>query len=283
MKPAEISKIFAGCEQCLICPICGASLMLIENKSLICENNHCFDISAKGYVNFLPNKKQSSGIYTKRLFENRAFVFNTGIYEIVNSTIKDIISLNFKGKQGVNLLDAGCGEGYYAAELARDPRINVFAADIIKDAIIMACKRKAPVKWMVADLVRTPVRAGTMDVVLNVLASANYTEFRRILADGGMIIKIIPGNDYLKEIREILKPGLLNKEYSNEDVAEYFEKHAKIIDVRTLNYKVPVDARLLKHLIEMTPMTGGVCRQEIDAGDISEITINLNILTGKPR
>jgi len=36
---------------------------------------------------------------------------------------------------------------------------------------------------MVADLARTPVRAGAMDVVLNVLASANYFEFKRILAD----------------------------------------------------------------------------------------------------
>ena len=34
------------------CPVCGEKLKLSEN-SYRCRNRHCFDLSAKGYVNLL--------------------------------------------------------------------------------------------------------------------------------------------------------------------------------------------------------------------------------------
>lgn len=41
------------------CPICKESLQL-NGKSLVCENNHCFDYAKQGYVNLLPVQQKKS-------------------------------------------------------------------------------------------------------------------------------------------------------------------------------------------------------------------------------
>jgi len=281
MKIDEVCKIFQESELDLMCPVCGASFGMSGQKSLVCANHHCFDFAAKGYVNFIPNQKQASETYSKGLFESRAAVFEAGAYDKVYDEIYSIILSKFGDAPKVNLLDVGCGEGYYAARLSRMPGINVFAIDIIKDAILASCKRNAPAKWMVADLTRIPLREGSVDVLLNVLASANYAEFKRVLSEKGIVIKAIPGNDYLKEIRELLKPQLRNQEYSNENVAEYFEKQLKIIEKRTISYPFAVSAHHLEHFMQMTPMTAGTDAKNLDYGKISSITIHLDILVGE--
>jgi len=309
MKNNQTIKIFDETHQYFMCPLCGASFHAIENSSLICvKNNHCFDISSKGYVNFIPNQKQKSEQYSKKLFESRAYVFDAGVYDKVINEIQDIISLHFainsnfatrakniKNKRlpaigidekntSYNILDVGCGEGYYAAKLSENTELNVFAIDIIKDAILASCKKKAHVQWMVADLTKIPMQNESVDVLLNVLTTANYEEFRRVLKKYGIIIKVIPGSDYLKEIREIVKQELHNKEYSNESVVELFTEHVKMFDIKTLNYKLPVDAHLFKQFLQMTPMTAGIDIESLELDKnfkSTHITIDLKILAGK--
>jgi len=281
MKIDEVCRIFKESELDLMCPACGASFCVSGQKSLICTNQHCFDFASKGYVNFIPNQKQVSEYYSKALFESRAVVFEAGAYDKVYDEIYGIILSKFGDAQKVNLLDVGCGEGYYAAKLSRMSGVNVFAIDLMKDAIVTSCKRKAPVKWMVADLTRIPLQKGSIDVLLNMLTSAHYAEFERVLSEKGIIIKVIPGNDYLKEIRELVKQQLYNKEYSNENVLKYFEEHVKIIEKRTLSYQFPVSAYLLKEIVQMTPMTVGADTENMDFSKISSITINLEILVGE--
>ena len=308
MRNNKAIKIFDENHQYFACPLCGASFHAVENASLICiKNNHCFDIATKGYVNFIPNQKQESEQYSKKLFESRAYVFDAGVYDKVINEIQDIISLHFainfnfgtrakniKSKRlpaigidekntSYNTLDVGCGEGYYAAKLSENPELNVFAIDIIKDAILASCKKKAPVKWMVADLTKIPMQNESVDVLLNVLTTANYEEFKRVLKKDGIIIKVIPGSDYLKEIRELVKPELRNKEYSNENVVELFEKHVSEFERKILHYEFPVDANLFKHLVRMTPMTAGIDIESLELDKnfkSTHITIDLKILAG---
>ena len=51
------------------CPLCMAPLAL-SGQSLLCANGHCFDVSAKGYVNLAAGRGQSVK-YDKALFESR--------------------------------------------------------------------------------------------------------------------------------------------------------------------------------------------------------------------
>mgnify|MGYP002227234967 FL=1 len=43
----------------LACPKCHQQLHL-ENKTLKCENNHCYDISKRGYINLLLNPDKAT-------------------------------------------------------------------------------------------------------------------------------------------------------------------------------------------------------------------------------
>ena len=289
--------------------MCGGFFNDAEEKSLVCEKNHCFDIASKGYVNFLPNRRQESELYNKILFESRRSVFESGVYDNVLREIDDAILMhckNYKGTAPKNdsdtdpnsinakdsnegfrketvILDVGCGEGYYAAGLSEKPEVTVFALDIIKDAILASCGRKAPVNWMVADLTNIPVKTGVVDVLLNILTGANYGEFERVLKDDGVMIKVVPGGDYLKEIREAIKPQLRGKESTNSEgsSSEHFEKHMKTIDKVTLDYNFPVDENLMNHFITMTPMTYGVDTENLKTDGICGITIDLEMLIGK--
>jgi len=273
--------------------VCGSSFDVREQKSLVCEKNHCFDFAAKGYVNFIPNQKQVSDNYSKKLFESRAAVFESGAYDKVLETLSHLLSNNdflisrcenaggVSNRSKTNLLDVGCGEGYYAAKLSEREDINVFAIDIIKEAILASCKRKTSVKWMVADLTNIPMKDNSVDILLNILTSANYQEFSRVMSADGIIIKVIPGDEYLKEIRALLKPQLRNKEYSNESVVEHLEKHVNVLKLQEIHYEFPVDEYLTELFVQMTPLASGVETQGLDFTKILSVTINLNVVIGK--
>ena len=43
----------------LRCPVCKKSIKYIKESSVLCENNHCFNISKKGYVNLVKNNAKT--------------------------------------------------------------------------------------------------------------------------------------------------------------------------------------------------------------------------------
>ena len=47
-----------------ICPVCKSSIKLQEN-SLLCEKNHCFDITKKGYFTLLRKNKSRNDVTCK--------------------------------------------------------------------------------------------------------------------------------------------------------------------------------------------------------------------------
>ena len=103
----------------LRCPICHGALLLAGN-SLVCEKRHCYDMARQGHVNFVPNQKDS--FYTKALFESRAAVFAAGVFEPVIAALEAAIETYVPAENAV-LVDAGCGEGYYAKRVCPQRRM----------------------------------------------------------------------------------------------------------------------------------------------------------------
>ena len=120
----------------LRCPICHGALTLKE-KSLVCERRHCYDIARQGHVNFVPNQKDS--FYTKELFESRAAVFAAGVFEPVIAALTEAIETYVQGELPV-LLDAGCGEGYYAKAVCPGKAMTRIGFDISKEAVRLAAR-----------------------------------------------------------------------------------------------------------------------------------------------
>lgn len=286
LKKIEQAKIlFNKNIDILRCPICKQKLLSTERYSLVCENNHCFDISKKGYINLLNNHKKT--IYDKKLFESRDIVYNSNIYNNLVERLIVIINENLNNRNSY-ILDAGCGEGFYLNQLSMNDTLNkktnFVGIDIAKDGISMATRFEQGILWSISDLANLPFKNNKFDLILNILSPANYSEFLRVLNNDGIIIKVVPGTNYLKEIRENIKEGINKENYSNQNILNVFSENLIVICEEHLNYKCKLDYITLSNLIEMTPLTSGLNKNQLDKlkeSNIHEITIDLRIVVGK--
>ena len=226
--------------------------------------------------------------YDRQFFMSRSEFFAKGYYEhILNAIVKKVseIKAAADGSEPVTqlvLIDAGCGEGYYSSALAgRIEGLQIIAFDIAADAIVCAAKSKENVAWTIADVTNIPVKDGICDILLDVFTPASYKEFGRILKKGGYILKVIPGSNHLKELRKAARDQLKNKDYSGEDVSDYFEQHYDIISRETLTNTMPIDQETLKTLTEMTPLLFDVDVSRLDLSEISEITVEAQLIIGR--
>ena len=261
------------------CPICRENLTLVES-SLKCENRHSFDLAKFGYVNLAPQIKQSAN-YDKENFQNRQQILEAGFYQAILEAVSDLLAANPSGK---TVLDIGCGEGFYSRKLQEShPDKTFYAFDISKDSVQIAAKSEAnwAVNWFVGDLARLPIKDASMDILLDIFSPANYGEFRRVLSKDGILIKVIPTKNHLKEIRQKAQDQLTNKDYSNQDIKNHFQEHFTILSNQTASLTKPITAEQLQALLSMTPLLFHIDQSKIDWSQLKEITIDAEILVGR--
>ena len=263
------------------CPICQANLTLVET-SLKCSNRHSFDLAKFGYVNLTPQIKQSAN-YDKENFQNRQEILEAGFYQAILEGISDLLATKPSAK---TVLDIGCGEGFYSRKLQESHSDKTFYAfDISKDSVQIAAKSEPnwAVNWFVGDLARLPIKDASMDILLDIFSPANYGEFRRVLSKDGILIKVIPTENHLKEIRQMVQDQLTKKDYSNQDIKEHFQEHFRIQSSQIASLTKPISAEQRQALLAMTPLLFHVDHTKIDWSQLTEITIEAEILVGKVR
>jgi len=260
------------------CPICGNKLAL-DGNSLMCSENHCFDISKKGFVDFVLNNKQQKN-YDLTSFENRHTILERGMYDHIADKLEKLITdLSIQ-----NILDVGCGEGYYSKKLSELGDKNIFAFDISKDSIQLAAKGpNMPIEWFVGDLAHLPIQDQTIDGIIDIFSPANYNEFNRILSKDGYVIKVIPNEYHVQELREVAKDQLQQEKYSNKKVLDYFEEHYQLVQEIDATKTYSVDEEERNAFINMTPLLFNVDKTLIDWKKVTEITVGSTILVGKAK
>ena len=261
------------------CPICQENLTLVES-SLKCCKRHSFDLAKFGYVNLAPQIKQSAN-YDKENFQNRQQILEAGFYQAILEVVSDLLS---NSKNAKTILDIGCGEGFYSRKLQeRHPDKIFYAFDISKDSVQIAAKSEPnwAVNWFVGDLARLPIKDASMDILLDIFSPANYGEFRRVLSKDGILIKVIPTKNHLKEIRQKVQDQLTNKDYSNQDIKNHFQDHFTILSSQTASLTKPITAEQLQALLSMTPLLFHIDQTKIDWSQLTEITIEAEILVGR--
>lgn len=261
------------------CPICQENLTLVES-SLKCCNRHSFDLAKFGYINLAPQIKQSAN-YDKENFQNRQQILEAGFYQAILDAVSNLLA---SSKTTTTILDIGCGEGFYSRKLQESHSEKTFYAfDISKDSVQIAAKSEPnwAVNWFVGDLARLPIKDASMDILLDIFSPANYGEFRRVLSKDGILIKVIPTENHLKEIRQKVQDQLTNKDYSNQDIKEHFQEHFTILSNQTASLTKTITADQLQALLSMTPLLFHVDQTKIDWSQLTEITIEAEILVGK--
>ena len=261
------------------CPICQDNLTLVET-SLKCSNRHSFDLAKFGYVNLAPQIKQSAN-YDKENFQNRQQILEAGFYQAILETISALLARLETAK---TILDIGCGEGFYSRKLQESHSEKTFYAfDISKDSVQIAAKSEPnwAVNWFVGDLARLPIKDASMDILLDIFSPANYGEFRRVLSQNGILIKVIPTENHLKEIRQMVQDHLTKKDYSNQDIKEHFQEYFTIQSSQIASLTKPITPEQRQALLSMTPLLFNIDQTKIDWSKLTEITIEAEILVGK--
>ena len=261
------------------CPICQEALDLVQ-QSLACPNRHSFDLSKFGYVNLAPQVKASKD-YDKENFQNRQLVLENGFYDHILNALSECLS---PLAHPVNILDIGCGEGYYSRSLQeRHPDHSFYAFDLSKESIQLAAKsdQEWKVKWFVGDLAHLPLLDQSMDLLLDIFSPANYQEFKRVLAPDGRLIKVIPTATHLQEIRQKVKDHLDQVDYSNEQIIQHFSDHFTIENTIHCQERFELTPALREALLSMTPLLFHVDPSQIDWTNLTQVTISATILIGR--
>ncbi|MGN7501568.1 MAG: putative RNA methyltransferase [Alphaproteobacteria bacterium] len=196
----------------LSCPLDSALLSYENDKCLVCENGHSFDVARQGYVNLLPvqDKRSKSPGDTKDMVKARQEFLNLGYYNDIAAYTAQIVRDALSENQKNMILDAGCGEGYYLdyilQELQQDARngqCGLIGYDISKWAVIEACKRnKADITWLVATNRRPPIAANSLTQIISMFGFPVFDMFAQLLKADGQVLLVEAGNNHLLEIKQ---------------------------------------------------------------------------------
>lgn len=260
------------------CPLCHGVLTAGET-SLRCERGHDFALSKKGYADFCPAAKP--GAYDGALFDSRSRFIAGGFYA---ELIESLTALLNRYAPAGPILDAGCGEGSFLKAILPDPgQRPCIGLDLSRPGVQRAARGGGGWLWAVGDLSRLPLKTGAMAAVLNILSPANYPEFGRVLTPGGAVLKAVPGDTYLQEVRALAKDELRRESYSNKRVVRLFEEKFEILASEEICRTYPLTEAQAGDLIAMTPLTQGIEKERLSLAALRSVTIHLRILVGAPK
>ena len=226
------------------CPLCHAPLTRSGN-SYLCPQRHQFDRAKEGYVNLLPvqhKRSRDPGDSAEMMQARRAFL-DAGHYQ----PLRDAVSEKLRAINPQQLLDIGCGEGYYThafAALAQE----TWGLDVSKTAVRFGAKRYPQVNFCVASSQRLPFADSSMDVVIRIYAPCNPSELKRVVKPGGWVITVTPGPRHLVELK-----GLIYNE------VQLHAPHSEVIEGFTLEshdalaYPMQLTGSEAVTLLQMTP------------------------------
>ena len=237
------------------CPVCAAGLMREEHR-YICTNGHSYDLSAAGYTHLLPaNKKHSRNPGDdKDMVAARCAFLDKGYYAPLRDALCDLAVCLTSNFTSPNLLDSGCGEGYYTASLfntlcaaGRSP--TVAGIDISKFALRKAAKKLPQGEFAVASAYHLPVEDGSIHLLTNIFSPLSADEFARVLVPGGHFLYAVPSSRHLWQMKEVLYDVPYENPVKREDYPCF--RWLRAVPVRcTITLDDPADIRAL---FSMTP------------------------------
>jgi len=185
----------------LLCPVRDCHLALVRQAGrLVCPRGHSFDVARSGYINLLqPQERRSKKPGdTAAAVAARRRLHDRGVTEPLLRAVGEITAASASD----NVLDAGCGDGFYLGSLAQLAGFDAHGVDISTPAVDAAARRYPECEWIVANADRfVPYSDRSFSIVLSITARMNSGEFRRVLRAGGRLIVALPAPDDLVELR----------------------------------------------------------------------------------
>ena len=229
------------------CPLC-AQLLRREEKRYVCPQGHSFDIARQGYVNLLTVQQKHSldpGDTRQQVLSRRAFL-EAGFYAPISDAL-DQAALDY-GAQG-EILDVGCGEGYYSARLAAAIGAPLTGLDISKEAVRSAAGQYKAYAWLCATAAHIPVPDGSVGTLSSLFALTLPGEFRRVLRKNGLFLQVLAAEDHLLGLKSIVYDVLTHKQ---KDTAPALPGFA-LLESRQIRFDFTAEGEQVQRLFAMTP------------------------------
>lgn len=244
--------------QAFRCPYCHEAMVSAENHSVVCEKGHRFNISKKGTLHLM--KQNANTDYDATLFQHRYELAQSGFFEPLLEALLPYLS----GNEEKFIVDIGCGEGSHLSWLSKCVQAPLCGMDIAREGIHQASVHFGnEALFFLGDLANLPFADESCRALLNILTPSNYQEFMRVLTPGGTLIKVIPGNDYLAELRQQLYRSNPQKQtYSNADILERVQSECPQVTFEEVRYTVNLTDATYRHLLEMTPLYWGATPED---------------------
>ncbi len=241
----------------IICPICK-EMLIKEGKTYKCLNKHSFDLSKSGHINLLLDNQKHSKMPgdDKDMVLSRKFFLEKDYYKGISDKLNEIILKNISNKnEKINILDIGCGEGYYTGNLKNFLNKNnisnkIIGIDISKEAVISASKSHKGINWIVASATNIPVKDESLDFIVCMFAKIIPEEKMRTLKKGGKLIVVSTGENHLLQMKEVVYENVRKDFYSPIEDLKIFNY------VKTINctYETFIkENESIKNLFNMTP------------------------------
>jgi len=240
------------------CPLCRTPLTLdASGRSLRCGGagkSHCFDLASAGYVNLISGRA-SGGDGKEAVRARTAFLekdFYAPISDAVNDTLREFSPVSVAD---ANVVDAGCGDGYYLNRAVSRLGCRGQGFDLSKFAVEHAAKTARrggfadKTFYAVSSVFDLPIASGSADAVINLFAPCVEKEYTRVLRSGGILIVVGAGEDHLLD----LKQAIYDEVYRN-DVRADLPVDLPLVAQRTVDFMVNLtNTEDILHLFSMTP------------------------------
>ncbi len=258
----------------LACPKCKEKLVL-NGSSYICSNRHTYDLSRSRYLNLLLNPDKATtfpGDSKESLIARKAYL-NQGYYNLISDACIQLIKKY--SANNLQILDLGCGEGYYLKRLKEylGSKNTYYGLDISKDAIQMATGYDKDIYWLVANSKNIPIIDSSLDVILALFTVVNEKELDRVLNDDGYIIHVTANPYHLVEIKELIYDEIKVK--SDEHIRLGFN----VVESFDITQRVSINtSEDVINLLKMTPHYYHIKKEKRDIIDtLTSMTITIDV------
>lgn len=231
----------------LRCPVCAGPLAREEGRC-VCPRGHSFDIARQGYVNLLTVQQKHSltpGDTREQVLSRRAFL-EAGFYEPICQALSRAALAH--GAEG-ELLDVGCGEGYYSVRLAQAMGTALTGLDISKEAVRCAAGKYKGPTWLCATAAHLPILDGSVGTLTSLFALTLPGEYRRVLRPGGFFLQVVAAEDHLLGLKSIVYDRLTHKQKDSVPTLPGF----RLASSQPIRFSFQLEGEQIRSLFAMTP------------------------------
>jgi 23S rRNA (guanine745-N1)-methyltransferase len=205
-------------------------------------------VARQGYVNLLTVQQKHAlapGDTREQVLSRRAFL-EAGYYTPIPKTLIETSKKN--GVSG-DILDIGCGEGWYSSQLAETLGLPLTGLDISKEAVRCAAAKYKNHQWLCATAAHIPVPDGSAGLITSLFALTLLEEFHRILAEGGLYFQVLAAQDHLLGLKGIIYDELIFRDKDSTPELPGFTRLESI----PIRFTFTVEGEQIQNLFSMTP------------------------------